>query len=145
MSQQLQKMTFLILVTIAVLSGCVNGGSPPTGPDLVPVKAPGNPTFCQRDQTGSLQIYVKNQGNVEAASSEVEVEFSMAPGQKQKVRAQGATGPLKAGETTTSSINVDIPKGCFNPDCGFTIMVDILDNVKETNENNNLVEGVCIG
>lgn len=142
MRQQILKLAFFVLVTAVALSGCEPG---PAGPDLVPVKAPGNPTFCESDETGNLRIYVKNQGDAEAPSSEVEVEFFLAPGQSQKVRAQGATGPLKAGETSTAVISVEIPASCFNPDCSFKITVDILSEVKETNEQNNSVQGTCIG
>ena len=135
-----QIFTLLLFgLLAAALSGCA-------GPDLVPVRAPGNPTFCERDPTGDLLIYVKNQGNADAPSSEVEVQFlNVKPGYSPKVRAQGVTGPLQAGKTSNSVISVKIPDGCFNPDCDFIITVDIVNEVKETNEQNNSVQGACIG
>lgn len=109
-------------------------------PDLVPVKAPGNPTFCERSG-GDLVVYVKNQGGAEAAGSEVEVKFSVAPGAFQHVR--GATGPISSGATDT--VYIPIPSGCFDSDCHFTITVDIVNVVQESNEANNSANGTCIG
>ncbi|MHC4623976.1 MAG: CARDB domain-containing protein [Planctomycetota bacterium] len=109
-------------------------------PDLVPVKAPGNPTFCE--VSGSdLVVYVKNQGNADAAGSEIEVRFSTDPGVFVKVR--GATGPISPGDTDTDYI--PIPAGCNGSDCHFTITVDIVNTVRESNESNNSVKGACIG
>lgn len=140
MRKQLTVLLFLFLVA-AILSGCDGN----TSPDLAPAKPPGNPTFCERDEEGRLYLYVKNQGNAPASSSAVEVEFFITPGATQKIRAQGVTGPLGVGETSSSTIYVDIPPGCFNPDCNFNITVDILDEVQEANEQNNTVEASCLG
>jgi hypothetical protein len=144
MRHQISKLAFFVLVTAVALSGCGYPGS--EGPDLVPANAPGNPTFCERDEAGDLRIYVKNQGDADAPSSEVEVQFfNVQPGVSPKVRAQGGTGPLAAGETSTAVISVEIPEDCFNPDCDFEISVDIVNEVKETDEQNNSVQGACIG
>jgi len=47
------------------------------------------------------------------------------------------------GDTTT--VLFSIPSGCFNPDCGFEITVDVLNDVDESNELNNSQTGNCIG
>ncbi|MFQ5569442.1 MAG: CARDB domain-containing protein [Rhodothermales bacterium] len=138
------RMVFFGLVGTLVLGGC--GGPGPGGVDLVPVQAPNNPTLCERDQAGNLLLYVKNQGTAEASSSAVEVQFmNVSPGYSPKVRAQGVTGPLQAGATSTSVISAAIPEGCFNPDCDFEITVDIVNEVQETNEQNNSIQGACVG
>ncbi len=140
MCTQIFRLLLFGLLAAVALSGCVEGT------DLVPAKAPGNPTFCERDQAGYLFLYVKNQGNADAPSSAVEVQFlNVRPGYSPKVRAQGITGPLLAGKTSTSVISVKIPEFCFKPDCTFIITVDIVNEVKETNEQNNSIQGACIG
>ena len=142
MHRQILRLALLVLVVAVTLSACPG----PAGPDLVPAKAPGNPTFCETDGAGNLLLYVRNQGDAEASSSEVEVKFlNVRPGYSPVVRATGGTGPLKAGETSASVISAGIPEGCFNPDCDFVITVDIVNEVKETNEQNNSVQGACIG
>jgi len=40
---------------------------------------------------------------------------------------------------------IDIPMGCFNPDCSFSIVLDFYDVIGEINKNNNSVIGNCIG
>jgi hypothetical protein len=38
-----------------------------------------------------------------------------------------------------------IPAGCFTPDCGFQIVVDSASEVAESNESNNVADGLCLG
>lgn len=137
------RRQILILVFLGVLTAIVSSGCGP-GADLVPVNPTSKINFCNREGD-HLLIYVKNQGNAEALSSAVEVQFSLGPGYNRKVRSPVATGILGPGETTTSGLYVEIPDECFKADCSFTITVDILNEVKETNEGNNSVEGNCIG
>jgi subtilase family serine protease len=138
MRRQIFMLVSVMLVSLSLLAVVLTACS--TGPDLVPVKAPGNATFCEIEG-GNLKVYVKNQGDAEATGSEVEVEFYLSNGVQQKERA--ATGLISAG--ATDSVLVPIPDGCYNPDCNFTITVDIVNVVKESNENNNVVDGACIG
>lgn len=141
MSQQMRWIVSLILLTTFVLSGCQ---PPADAPDLVPIKAPGAATFCDTDEAGNLKVYVQNQGTADAPSSEVEVKFYMGSGVEKTVRGQGATGPISKGATAT--VLVPIPAGCFNPDCDFIITVDIVNEVKESNEqNNSSVQSTCVG
>lgn len=145
--QMLKLMFFGVLVLAVNLSGCKGTNSRPKGPDLVPVKALGDtsdPMFCERDEAGHILIYVKNQGNADAISSAVEVEFFLGQGVSVNIGGQQETGVLLQGGTS-QPISVTIPDGCWNADCDFKITVDILNKVEETNEQNNSVEGRCIG
>jgi len=110
-------------------------------PDLIPVKGSGRPTFCDLDSQGNLLVHIKNQGMGASHGAEVEVKFQIAPGYYQTVR--GAHGLIAAGQTDT--VSIVIPSGCFNPDCDFTITVDIVNEIQESNESNNTATGVCIG
>lgn len=135
MSAKILKVLFFGLLVVA-FSGCA---------DLVPAIPPnGDTLFCQRGSGGAtLLVYVKNKGLKDAFGSEVEVTFYVG-GSGVKVRAQGDTGHLDPGETSVG-LPVKIPTGCFNPDCDFDIMVDIDDDVREFNEDNNKATGRCIG
>ena len=109
--------------------------------DLVPLRRPGGQGkegFCQRAGEGkTLFVTVKNQGAGDAAGSTTTVQFgSGGP-------VSMATAPIPAGGTT--QIMFDIPTGCFNPDCPFTITVDTNKEVNESDEGNNSADGICIG
>ncbi|MFC1762326.1 SdrD B-like domain-containing protein [Planctomycetota bacterium] len=110
-------------------------------PDLIPVKGSNRSTLCDLDGQGNLIVHVKNQGQGQANGAEVEVRFQVAPGFFQTVR--GAHGPIAPGKTDT--VSIPIPSGCYNPDCNFTITVDIINQIKESVESNNRVTGLCIG
>jgi hypothetical protein len=53
------------------------------------------------------------------------------------------TPPLAPNAAT--DLLVDIPHGCFDPDCAFRITVDINGEVLESNNSNNTADGVCLG
>ncbi|MBI3738182.1 MAG: hypothetical protein HY258_03955 [Chloroflexi bacterium] len=133
----------LLIVFAFVLPACGGGGSGGQA-DLVPVKASGNPTFCEK-QDNTLLVYVQNIGTADASSAEVKVEFFLGPGYSKTVGGITVTGILKAGETLNSPIAVPIPSDCFNPDCNFRLTVDPSGVVKESNKTNNTVEDACIG
>lgn len=93
--------------------------------------------FCEVDETGSLVVNVKNQGEVAALSSVTKVEFPGIAG------FEIPTGALDPAQVI--SLKVSIPVGCFNPDCSFRIIVDYLNEVGEKDENNNETAGHCVG
>lgn len=113
------------------------------GPDLVPERrsnGQGSEGFCNRDDNdGSiLKVRVRNQGNEDVLSPFTTVVV-FTPGGPKSV----TTPPMPAG--SFSDVQVQIPSGCFNPDCDFTITVDANSDISESNENNNSEDGHCIG
>ena len=116
----------------------------PLLPDLVPVNpdpALGPLGLCKRVQSGvdkgKLVVTVKNRGLAPAAASITRVTFS--PGGSVDL----PTGLLDEGASV--DLKVDIPGECFNPDCDFTITVNADGKVQEYDDQNNYVEGKCIG
>jgi len=108
----------------------------PNLPDLVPVPDPtGN--FCIIDvgPAPELIVTVKNQGSGIAGTSTTEVDF-FEFGSFTMI-----TLSLDPGATT--ELLFPIPPGCFDLDCEFKITVDVMDVVTETNEVNNVADGVC--
>ena len=122
-------------LTVTALSGCA--------PDLVPVPdpRPGH-DFCkvvaEGPDKGKLVVTVKNQGNYKAPASTTTVEFS--PGGP----SQLATPPIPVSGTVDLQ-PLSIPAECFNADCDFKITVDSGNQIKESNEENNTANGVCLG
>jgi CARDB len=53
------------------------------------------------------------------------------------------TPGLPAG--TSTRVQATIPPGCFDPDCGFTIVVDATDQLKESNERNDSRSTTILG
>jgi len=123
----------LAFVSIIIMSGC-NGGLPK--PDLIPVNPANWAAFCDLDDSGNLKVHIKNQGNADAGSSSVEVDFG---GQK----FVEPVLPIAADQTII--VLFSLPTGCYNPDCGFEITVDVADEINESNEANNSQIGNCIG
>lgn len=106
-------------------------------PDLLPIPGAGG-FFCRLDPTsGNLQVEVRNQGPVGAGLSTTRVEF---PGYGVVNQPTPALGP---GVSTT--FDVPIPLGCYDPDCNFTIRVDNLGDVTESDELNNFAADFCLG
>ena len=104
-------------------------------PDLVPVPNE-NGSFC-KIRNGKLVVTVKNQGAGAAVASRTGVDFG-SHGQ-----ASLNTPALATGAST--ELVVDIPSGCHDPDCEFTIKVDSDSAVNESQESNNDGSGTCIG
>lgn len=84
---------------------------------------------------------MENQGSVDAPASMTRVDFFLT-GTVHPV--QLPTGQIQAGEAH-APLDVEIPTGCWNPDCGFRIIVDSGGQVSVANEGNNSVDGNCIG
>jgi subtilase family serine protease len=121
------------LLFVLVLSGCAA--------DLVPVGKPdlsGPPGFCKQDNQKKLIVTVKNGGTGNAAASTTTIEF--LPG-----GSFSLSTPAIAAGGTSDLAPLDIPAGCFNPDCEFKITVDANNQIKESNETNNSADGSCLG
>ncbi|MCP5102075.1 MAG: hypothetical protein GY950_01785 [bacterium] len=127
-------LMFLSLIMI-ILSGCNQNG-----PDLVPERrsgSQGREGFC-RTEDGILTVRVRNQGN-EDVLTQFTTTVVFSPGGP----VSATTPPMPTG--SHSDVQFEIPVGCFDPDCNFTITVDAKNEVKETIENNNTADGKCIG
>jgi subtilase family serine protease len=130
----LSLMIAVMLIGMMFMTSCV----PETlKPDLIPANPEGWAGFCDIDDSGNLVVHIKNQGLAPANSSSVKVTFGQYGESVKPVPA------LMYGDTTT--VLFPIPSGCFNPDCGFEITVDVLNDVAESNELNNSQTGNCIG
>jgi len=129
-------IVILPLVTMALI-GCFSNIPLP---DLVPDNPAGMAGYCNVDDSNNLIVYVKNQGEADAPASSVKVQFNLSSGVQEFF---GTVEVIPVGET--KSVSFTIPFGCFNPDCDFTITVDSGENVLESQELNNSVNGSCIG
>ena len=133
-----RKLTLVvsgILVAVA-LNGC-------TRPDLVPIKSPGQPDnitgFCKVvDNATKVVVSVKNQGNADSPASTTTVDFF------NRGSFQLPTPAIPAGGSVDLP-PLNIPAGCFDPDCDFKITVDSGSQINESNEGNNNTDGRCIG
>ena len=127
-------------ITILGIKPVSRGGTPSQRvPDLVPFSPGGTDpsAFCRlEEQATKLRVSVKNQGNEKAVASKTTVVFSSGP-------VTVDTPPISAGGSIDLLFN--IPLGCFSPDCSFKITVDSNNQVDESNETNNTVNGGCIG
>lgn len=104
-------------------------------PDLLPIPdAQGD--FC-RPEDGQLIVTVHNQGTAAAGPSTTRVDFA----------GHGTVDRPTPALTPGASVNLAfaIPPGCFDPDCEFRIVVDVNDDVAESDEGNNYASGTCIG
>lgn len=135
-----------------LLSACAHPGTQPpaaTGdPDLVPVPRISGFNdgtafidFCDRDEGGDLIVTIRNQGAAPATGGFTSRVTFAAPGSP----SQPIMTPPGFGPGAVQATSVPIPAGCFNPDCGFTIEVDVGHTVDEANEGNNVGAGRCIG
>jgi hypothetical protein len=125
------------LFVATALNGCTRA------PDLVPLTSPGqpgNPTgFCKSvGNSTKVVVTVKNQTADDAPATVTTVKFST--GAEVKVPT-----PAIPGNGSVELPPIDIPAGCFSPDCSFSITVDSNNQINETNETNNGTTGTCIG
>ncbi len=135
MNHKVNILLLFVLVLPVLLVGCA------PKPDLVILPAPNDVQYCNTKVEGNktlLIVGVKNQNaDTTAAESTLQVDFGSFGIETATVPALDTTNPVE--------ITVPIPTGCYNPDCNFTITVDVKNKVPETNENNNTVTGTCIG
>lgn len=113
--------------------------------DLVPSSnsqyGAGPAGFCDKDSAGKLVVHVKNQGLIAAPASKTVIRFLRAG----KARpALVDTHGIPAGGTVTLP-GIEIPAGACGPDCPFTITVDVPNTIDESNETNNIADGLCLG
>jgi CARDB len=105
----------------------------PDLPDLIPVS--GEQGFCEDNRM--ISFIVRNQGTGAAGASTSTVDFGPYG------TASLPTQALGPGQEIL--LQAAIPPGCFDPDCEFTITVDAGNVVAESDEGNNIVQGVCPG
>jgi hypothetical protein len=130
--ENLWKRSFLI--GKAVLDKRADGPA-----DLVPLPPPASTLpfgLCKRNDQGQLLLQVYNQGGAGADASTTRLMFGNVP-------VDIAT-PALAGRSGTQLV-VNIPSACFdaNNECRFTVGVDALNVVAESNETNNDLAGAC--
>ena len=115
-----------------------------TTPDLVPLPLPGvtGPKgFCRLDAHGNLLVRVANQGGAAAGFFTTVVFFKVGGDHSFFATSLPAFGQVDLG-LPPGNIPISL---CFdsNNECHFTIVVDFDNLVKEPNEINNTVDGVC--
>ncbi len=137
----MKRISYLTLIILLALAGMIiiPGCTPEIPkPDLLPVNPDNWVNFCDVDNYGNLIVHIKNQGTAAAGPSTLEVDFYVYGLISEPVQS------LLAGETI--DILISIPFGCYDPDCGFEIIVDSADVIDESNElNNSQTGGLCIG
>lgn len=106
-------------------------GEAPPPPDLTPG------AFALSAQGDLLRITVQNVGAGDAAPSTTAVSFSGGGS------AAAATPAIPPGGSV--EVQVAVPSGCFNPDCGYTIRVDGGQQLDESDEGNNSASDTSVG
>ena len=165
-TQQGWIVPILMIVAIPILIAACGGSTPPRPPtstttnlvpvdpvvtlgkfpDLVPVE--NRPQYCELSSRGSasrtLLTFVKNQGDKAAQESILRVEYDGIT--FTDTRTVPVLGPGISEMSLDTAIEViHIPDEAWNNDLVFTITVDFEDVVNESNEDNNVVHGKCIG
>jgi len=106
--------------------------------DLVPRSTASN--FCSLDPQGRLLLAVANIGQGDAPASTTTLLFSTLSGPPLPVDVP--TPPIPKGFIVNLD-PIDIPNVCPS-ECSFTVTVDSLNVVVETDETNNVANGHCI-
>ena len=133
----------LIIALLVIWHCCWRRRSPPKLGDLAPLPDPRPGIgFCRivesGPQKGRLKVAVINYGNADAPPSTTTVTFNSGE------TVELATPTIRAGESVELE-PVEIPKGCFSPDCHFRIVVDSKNDVIESDKSNNTAEYFCLG
>lgn len=135
MGRPILAMTFFCAIVL-ILSSCDQ-----RGPDLVPERrtdSEGAQGFCRRNDQGNLVVRVRNQGNEDVVDPSTTIVVFSPGGPR-----SSPTAPMPAGSFT--DVIFQIPSGCFNHDCSFTVTVDANGEINESIEHNNTADGICIG
>ena len=111
---------FLGLIALTAAMGC--NPRPDLGPGPVPARPDLN-TLCERDDDGRLLIIVTNQGFAATPTGSTTVVM-FDSGENEILDT-----PVIEGFESFTHPAIDIPSGCFDPECGFTVIVDF-DDVK---------------
>ncbi len=133
MRHKTAKLAYAVILAAVFFAGCM--------PDLIPVGRPdltGPPSSCKIDKQGYLIVTVKNQGTANAPASTTTIVFS--PGGSFDL----PTPAIPKGGSIDLQL-LQVPAGCYNPDCSFKITVDSKKQIQESNEANNTAGGSCLG
>jgi CARDB len=109
----------------------LTGETPSPPPDLIPG------AFEMSAGGELLRITVQNKGAGDAGPSTTAVSFSGGGS------GSAATPAIPSGGSV--DVEVAVPSGCFNPDCGYTIHVDAGQQLDESNEDNNRASDTVVG
>ena len=134
---------FLVLLASAgcgldILESIISPGDDENLPDLRITRlssdtdAPG--VFCNDGPT--VLVAVENRGQQDAG--ETLTTFVFVPGGSVDVQT-----PEIGSDSSIQLSPVAVPRGCFNPDCDFTILADSRFQVDESDEGNNRADGNC--
>lgn len=145
-----QPQLQILLEKLAVLEGKIDDILAPEPPDVAPdlVVLPRNGAVpCVRENE-QLVVTIFNAGDgsvipppgIRVFVTYFDGEFQDPPFSMRFADVAGAFEPGESAET-----RFDIPPGCFSPDCGFRIDIDLADFVFEWDEENNTREGICVG
>ena len=115
----------------------------PRQPDLVPVNPQPNAGrlgLRSNPSSGRLVVTVRNQGAGPAGPSHTTVNLTTGT----TVTPVTANTPMLPAGNVVDVMAV-MPLGCFTPNCAFQIVVNSASEVAESNEGNNLADGLCLG
>jgi subtilase family serine protease len=152
-----QVVVFAIVVSLAgVFSSLASNGQKPSQKEA-PSQSPRQPrarpnalpdllaqVSCSTKDGANprqiLEVVIRNVGTALAGASITKVEFTSGSGPGV---FELKTPALWPGHSYKHEVN--IPSGCFDPDCGFWITVDPGNYVLESNEANNRFHQNCLG
>jgi hypothetical protein len=139
-----RNQSFWSWMALALLAGTSSCAHSPGRFDLLPSVPPGSPN----NQTGycidneRVGVVVRNLGSTGVPSVDVKIVFSYRGTTDTQTQT---TGPIQGGQAS-GVLEFSIPQGCFDQDCNFTISVDPENKYpNEASEQNNTVDGVCVG
>jgi hypothetical protein len=102
----------------------------PQPPDLTP-------SDLHLEDNDTLVVTVQNVGSGDAGPSTAQASFSSVGVRPIETPAIPAGGSVE--------LRTEVPAGCFNPDCGYSIEVDAGQQLTESDESNNRASGSVIG
>jgi hypothetical protein len=143
------KFFFYLFFTIFIIGCCPDDNSekPDLRPEKNPLSSPNSTdpfAYCNLDGNNELIIVIKNIGSEDAPATVTKIEFVPVEGHFSGSSIEIPTPPIPAGESATLG-SVSFPGGCYQPDCHFIITADFNNELDERNEENNKVNGYCIG
>ena len=108
-------------------------------PDLIATETDSSSSFCGfvGGQLGPV-ARIRNVGFFFAPGSTTRVDFF-------DLGSIDVPTPGIPPDTFVDIGPIQPPPGCFDPDCGFRIIVDSASNIDEASEINNTARGQCVG